>query len=399
MFSPSQLEQYAEVMLWALDASRPAPIKAGDAVLVRFDVPALELAEALHSRLVKRKVNAVIRLNRTATMERDFYMNAGPGQLAFVPQGTAELYEQVAGSIHLLAPQALTHLADADPADIAAAARARKPFRDILDHRELAGAFSWTLCLYPTPGLAEKANLSIEEYTRQVAKACYLDRPDPLGEWRQTMARIKELRTWLDGLGARRFRIESASMDLEIDPGEARSWEGLTGHNIPSFELYLSPDWRGTRGIYYADQPTYRGGNYVEGARLEFVDGRVVDASADRGERFLLEQLRMDEGASKLGEFSLTDKRFSGINQFMAMTLFDENFGGDYGNCHVALGASYPSTYAGDPSELDEEQKRRLGFNSSALHWDLVNTEPKVVTATLADGKTRLIYENGLFAC
>ncbi|BBD07493.1 aminopeptidase [Desulfovibrio ferrophilus] len=399
MFSSSQLEQYAEIMLWALDASRPAPIESGDAVLVRFDIPALELAEALHRRLVKRHVNTVIRMNRTAAMEKDFYMNASPGQLSFVSHGTSDLFEQVAGSIHLLAPQALTHLADADPADIAAAARARKPFRDILDRRELKGDFSWTLCLYPTAGLAEKAGLSLEEYARQVAKACYLDRPDPLGEWKQTMKRVKELRSWLDGLDARRFRVESEHMDIEIDPGEARSWEGLTGHNIPSFELYLSPDWRGTRGVYYADQPSYRGGNYVEGVRLEFVDGRVVDATADRGEHFLQEQLRMDEGASKLGEFSLTDKRFSGISKFMAMTLFDENFGGDFGNCHVALGASYPSTYAGNPAELSDERRRDLGFNSSALHWDLVNTEPKIVTATLADGKTKVVYENGLFAC
>jgi len=397
MFSSSQLEQYAEIMLWALDASRPAPIQPGDAVLVRFDIPALDLAEAIHRHLVKRHVNTVIRMNRTAAMEKDFYMNAAPGQLAFVPQGTGELYEEVAGSIHLLAPQALTHLADADPSDIAAAARARKPFRDILDRRELQGAFSWTLCLFPTPGLAEKAGLSLEEYARQVARACYLDKADPLAEWKQTMSRVRELKKWLDGLGARKFRIETEHMDLEVDPGASRKWEGLTGHNIPSFELYLSPDWRGTRGVYYADQASYRGGNFVQGVRLEFVDGRVVDAKAERGERFLLEQVRMDEGASRLGEFSLTDKRFSAIDRFMAMTLFDENFGGDYGNCHVALGASYPSTYAGDASTLTEETRRELGFNSSALHWDLVNTEPKTVTATLAEGRTQVIYENGVF--
>lgn len=397
MFSSSQLEQYAEVMLWALDASRPAPIQSGDAVLVRFDIPALDLAEALHRRLVKRHVNTIIRMNRTAAMEKDFYMNASPGQLSFVPQGTGELYGEVAGSIHLLAPQELTHLADADPSDIAAAARARKPFRDILDRRELQGAFSWTLCLYPTLGLAEKAGLSLEEYTRQVARACYLDKPDPLAEWKRTMKRVKELRRWLDGLGVKKYRVESEHMDLEIDPGECRKWEGLTGHNIPSFEIYLSPDWRGTRGVYYADQASYRGGNFVEGVRLEFTDGRVTGATAEKGERFLLEQLRTDEGASKLGEFSLTDRRFSGIDRFMAMTLFDENFGGEYGNCHVALGASYPSTYAGDASELTEERRRELGFNTSALHWDLVNTEPKTVTATLADGSTRRIYENGQF--
>lgn len=397
MFSESQIEQYADVMLWALDASRPKPIQAGEAVLVRFDVPGLELAEAVHRKLAERRINAVVRLNRTATMERDFYKDVSPAQLAFVAPGTDTLYESLAGSMHIIAPQELTHLKDADPMDIAAAARARKPLRDILDRRELAGEFSWTLCLYPTPGLAEKAGLTLEEYATQVKRACYLDQPEPLKRWKETMKRVKELRSWLDSMPVKTFHVQSERVDLEVAPGENRRWEGLTGHNIPSFELYLSPDWRGTRGVYYADQPSYRGGNLVSGVRLEFADGQVVDAGAEQGGKFLAGQLRTDEGASRLGEFSLTDRRFSAIDTFMAMTLFDENFGGEFGNCHVALGASYASTYGGDPAELTAEKRKELGFNSSALHWDLVNTEAKTVYAAMADGSRKLIYENGEF--
>jgi len=105
----------------------------------------------------------------------------------------------------------------------------------------------------------------------------------------------------------------------------------------------------------------------------------------------------MDKGANKLGEFSLTDKRFSKINLFMANTLFDENYGGKYGNCHIAVGASYPDSYAGDVKRLSKEHKEKLGFNDSALHWDLVNTEKKTVSAHLASGKKVIIYENGKF--
>ncbi|MDY0307147.1 MAG: aminopeptidase, partial [Desulfovibrionaceae bacterium] len=108
-------------------------------------------------------------------------------------------------------------------------------------------------------------------------------------------------------------------------------------------------------------------------------------------------QLTMDEGAGRLGEFSLTDRRHSRISAFMANTLFDENFGGEHGNCHVAVGASYADTFAGDQSTLDEEKKAALGFNDSALHWDLVNTESKTVTARLADGSSLVLYENGQF--
>lgn len=82
----------------------------------------------------------------------------------------------------------------------------------------------------------------------------------------------------------------------------------------------------------------------------------------------------------------------------MANTLFDENYGGKYGNCHLALGSSYADTYNGSPKELTKEKKKSLGFNDSALHWDLVNTEKKRVTAHLASGKKVTIYENGRFA-
>ena len=81
----------------------------------------------------------------------------------------------------------------------------------------------------------------------------------------------------------------------------------------------------------------------------------------------------------------------------MANTLYDENYGGRYGNCHLALGSSYSNTYSGDPSRLTKERKKNLGFNDSALHWDLVNTEEKRVTATLKSGEKRIIYENGVF--
>jgi aminopeptidase len=123
----------------------------------------------------------------------------------------------------------------------------------------------------------------------------------------------------------------------------------------------------------------------------------VTEIEAETGKDFVIKQLSMDRGASHVGEFSLTDKRFSRIDRFMADTLFDENHGGRYGNCHIALGSSYTATYRGDPSELSKEVKKKMGFNDSALHWDLVNTEDKTVTANLASGEKMLIYAQGIF--
>jgi aminopeptidase len=131
--------------------------------------------------------------------------------------------------------------------------------------------------------------------------------------------------------------------------------------------------------------------------RLTFEKGVVTRVQADAGEAFAVKQLAMDAGAARVGEFSLTDRRFSRISRFMADTLFDENFGGAFGNCHIALGSSYMDTYSGNPAGITKALKKKLGFNDSALHWDLVNTERKTVTAHLNTGETCLVYDNGCF--
>ena len=252
--------------------------------------------------------------------------------------------------------------------------------------------------MLPTQELAKHAGISLETYTDQIIKACWLHRRDSVAQWQEIFKNARSLKKWLNSLRVDRFHVESAHVDLTVTPGAQRRWIGISGHNIPSFELFLSPDWRGTEGVYYANLPSYRSGNLVSDVRLEFRKGRVVEANASKGESFVRQQLKMDAGACRLGEFSLTDKRFSKINRFMANTLFDENYGGAQGNCHVALGASYADTFDGDPSTLSKERKKELGFNESALHWDLVNTERKRVVAHLVDGKKCTIYENGKFS-
>ena len=135
----------------------------------------------------------------------------------------------------------------------------------------------------------------------------------------------------------------------------------------------------------------------MKGVRLEFKKGRVIKADAEQGADFVRKMVAMDRGAAQIGEFSLTDRRFSKITKFMADILYDENFGGKYGNCHIAIGASYADTFSGPAEELDKKLKEKLGFNDSSLHWDLINTENKTVTAELKDGSIQTIYEKGQF--
>ena len=397
MLTDVQLDRYAEVLLWGLKTARKGRFRKHDIVLVQYDPAAVRLAEILHAKILARGMNPVQRAGLTVKMERGFYTYGGARQLTFLAPGDRELYENIHGRIFLRAPDSVTHLKDVDPARIGKVLVSRKPLRDILDRREERGQYGWTLCILPTAELARQARTTLKAYEAQLIRACYLDREDPVAEWERIFRDMREIKRWLNALSVKAFHVEGQNIDLTVTPGGQRKWAGVSGHNIPSFEVFLSPDWRGTEGTYYANQPSFRSGNYVEGVRLTFRRGSVVKSEAATGGAFVKKQLAIDRGAGRLGEFSLTDRRFSRIDRFMAETLFDENHGGRYGNCHIAVGASYSDTYRGDPAALTQEKKAELGFNDSALHWDLVNTEDKTVTAHLTTGEKVVIYANGCF--
>ncbi len=392
-----QLERYADVLQWGLSLGRRKPLAPYDEVLINFNLEALPLAEVLHRVLVERRINVVLRAMPSPLVERNFFSYSDRRQRKHIPTGEKELYGNLSGSVYLHAPSSLTHLQGIDPKAMNDAAVTRKAMREILNRREDRGVFGWTLCTYPTEALASQASLSLKQYSDQVVKACMLNERNPVARWERIFEAAGEVKKWLNSLKIMKIRIESESMDLSMKMGERRIFIGVSGRNIPSFEIFTSPDWRGAGGEYYADQPSFRNGNYVEKVRLLFGKGKVVKATAARGQAFLRETLIMDKGASRIGEFSLTDKRFSKIDRFMADTLFDENYGGSYGNCHIALGSSYTNAYAGNPSALTAADRQALGFNQSALHWDLVNTENKRVSVRLRDGKEMCIYDAGEF--
>lgn len=397
MLTDQQLNKYAEVLFWGLKTARKEPFKKKDLILIQYEPPALKLAEIVFSKAIDRGLNPVQRMGLTYGMEHHFLKRSKMDQLLFIPPGEKELLKHINGRIFLRAPESLTHLKDVDPLRIGKVLVSRKPLREIMDKREEKGVYSWTLCSFPTPELARQAKTTLRKYTDRIISACYLDHENPVKEWETIHKNAVAIKNWLNRLQVDYFHIESLNVDLKITPGERRLWKGVSGHNIPSFEIFTSPDFRGTKGIYYSNLPSFRTGNYVEKVRLQFEKGAVTRVKAVQGKAFIEKQISMDIGASRVGEFSLTDKRFSRINRFMADTLFDENFGGDQGNCHIALGASYSDTFNGNPARLTKALKQRLGFNDSALHWDLVNTEKKTVTAHLKSGKNIVIYENGMF--
>jgi len=396
IYSSEQLEKYADALIWGLKTARTG-FKKYDAILIRCDLEGRELGEVVHRKLVRAGYNVTFRFIMNPRLERDFYEFSDDRQRAFVAAGDKEFYSALNGNIYIHAPASLTHLKGIDTKRQSQVAIARKPFRDLMTRNEDKGKFGWTLCTYPTEELARQARLPLKEYAAQIARACFLGEKNPVKKWAEIYKNSMAIKKWLKGLKIDTIRTESRSMDFEIKVGDMRRFLGVSGHNIPSFEIFTSPDWRGTKGVYFANLPAFRGGNYVKGIRLEFKSGSAVKISAKKGEEYVKKIMATDKGASRIGEYSLTDRRFSRIDKFMADTLFDENYGGRHGNCHVAVGDAYCDTYAGDVSKLTEKIKVKLGYNNSAIHWDMINTEDKKVTATLKNGKKTVIYEKGQF--
>jgi aminopeptidase len=274
---------------------------------------------------------------------------------------------------------------------------ARAPYMKMREKKEQEGKLSWSLCLYGTASMAAEAGLSLEEYWEQIIEACYLREDDPVRKWKTVQKEIEVIKDKLDALQIDTLHIKGEDVDLHIQIGENRKWLSGGGKNIPSFEIFTSPDWRGTSGFIHFNQPLYYSGKRISGVSLTFENGVVVASSAQENEDALKEMIAQ-ENADKVGEFSLTDKRHSRITKFMATTLFDENTGGAFGNTHIALGNAYKDTFTGDMATVTEEEWAGMGYNSCPkVHTDIISTSDRTVTARLRNGTQSVIYKDGQF--
>ena len=280
MLNDRELDKYADVLLWGLKVAKKGILKKNEIILLQYELPALKLAEVLYGKILDMGMHPIQRMGLTFGMEYNFYKIANEKQLTSWPPGEKELYKNINGRIFLRAPESLTHLKDIDPMKIGKVLVSRKPLRDILDKREAGRSYGWTLCTLPTPELAKQAKMTLRQYTDQITKGCYLDKEDPVSEWAGIHKNVIDIKKWLNSLKVKSFHVASENIDLTITPGERRKWAGVSGHNIPSFEVFLSPDWRGTEGTYFANLPSFRSGNYVAGVHITFAKG---DCHKDRG--------------------------------------------------------------------------------------------------------------------
>lgn len=401
-YIPSQeiLDKYADVLVnFALGGGKG--IVEGDVVSVHASESAKPLYAAVLRAVTKAGGHTISRYSpdndSKFNFSRDYYEAASDEQLDFFPEAYLRGFaETIDHSLHIISTVDPHALEGVDAKRIMRSGVANKPFSDWMDEKENRGKYTWTIALYGTEAMAAEAEMSLQEYWRQIIDACFLEENDPIAKWQEVSKEIDAYKDKLNALKIERLHVVGDDMDLWVQVGEKHKWCGGGGANIPSFEIFTSPDWRGTEGWICFNQPLYRYGNIIKGIKLEFKNGRVIKATARENEQVLKEMIATP-GADKLGEFSLTDARHSKITKFMAETLFDENMGGKYGNTHVAVGNSYHDCFDGDPAVNDKEDWEGLGFNDSSVHTDMVSTTDRVVTAVLVDGTTKVIYEHGRF--
>lgn len=404
MFAPPEalLKKYSDVLIkYALGSGKG--IKKGETVFLQVPECAKPILNHLVLSVLEAGGNPIVHYtpdgtDRHTSADRIFFENASQKQIEYVPK--SYILGRVADADHfvsIISTNNKKELEGINSKKILARQKSLLFYKKEREKKENLGKLTWTLGLYGTPAMAKEAGLSLEEYWNQISKACFLDEKDPSAKWKYVTKEIERIKTKLNNLKIEKLFVKGKNVDLEIGLGKGRLWMGGSGRNIPSFELFISPDCRVTSGWVKFNQPLYVYGSLIENVELNFKDGKVVKAKSSKNQNLLSEMVDAP-GADMIGEFSLTDRRFSRITKFMAETLYDENIGGKYGNFHIALGSAYKDSYPGNPSSLSANDWKKLGYNESSVHTDIISTDSRTVTAKVEKGKLLQIYKDGEFS-
>ncbi|WP_376099371.1 aminopeptidase [Roseomonas sp. CCTCC AB2023176] len=300
-------------------------------------------------------------------------------------------------------------LAEQDPAKVARANRAQskayKPAMDLI----VDSAINWTLVPFAHPAWARAVfpSLPQEEAVARLWDALYavtrVDEADPVAAWAEHNARLDARRDWLNGRRYRALRYRGPGTELVVGLAEGHSWmggastarNGLYGNpNIPTEEVFTTPDWRVTEGTVSATKPLSYQGTLIEGIRVRFEGGVIVEAHADKGQAVLEQMIGTDEGARRLGEVALVpaSNPIARTGLLFLNTLLDENAAS-----HVALGQAYSKCFV--ERDLSEEELARRSANRSNIHVDWMIGSPEVeVDGLRFDGGADPVMRGGEWA-
>lgn len=364
-----RIEEHARVLV-----RYSTGVKKGEVVAIHAPLPGLPLAEAVYREVLRAGGHPLLRLS-PPDLSAFFYKHAKPHQLDYVGKHEwAEVRAQAARIVILAEdnPRALTNV---PPTRLTRVAKARRPLKEhILKH------VKWSLTLHPTRAAAQEAEMDLAEYEDFVYGALLVT--DGKGELRDAVSAWKRHEKVQDRIaralrGTREVRIRGKDTDLRMTVA-GRKWVPSPGkENLPSGEVFTAPVEDSVEGEVFFDCPTTTGGRLVEGVRLRFRKGKVVEASAARGEEYLKKVLATDPGAARLGELGIGTNY--GIARPTKEILLDEKIGG---TVHMALGSAYEECG---------------GRNKSAIHWDLIkDLRPAAGGGTIeVDGE--VIQKDGRF--
>jgi aminopeptidase len=351
-----RVEAYARLLV-----DRCLGVQPGWQVLIRTTPLSRPLLEEVLRLLARRGAYAVVRMNWSLFPVDDGWAAEAPEEL-LAKMADVDLYacEQMDARLTIEAPENTREGVDLPARRHALLERYRQPFFD----RTMRDEIPWVGCQFPTNALAQEAGLTLPQFAQLLYDACLIDW-DAIGE---------RIRAYLEHFdAASEVRIVGAGTDLRLSI-EGRSGDVDDGYvNMPGGEFYFAPIEDSAEGtIAFSEFPANHQGQELVGVRFRFREGRVVDASAAKGEDRLIEILDLDEGARRVGELGIGCN--PAIQRYMGDTLFDEKMDG---TVHIALGQSY--TKVG-------------GLNVSSLHWDIVKDLRRGGRIEL-DG--RVVQENG----
>ncbi|MEV6343967.1 aminopeptidase [Actinoplanes sp. NPDC051851] len=378
-------------------------IQPGQGVVLNTDTAHLEIARAVVEAAYAAGAGWVEPIWTDGAMRRSAVDHSGLDELrASRPWALQRLREWSEQRVALI-----TLVGDADPhvldgADPVKASAVRTEESNLRRGAVLGGGLRWTAVGAPNAGWARQVfgEPDVERLWDAVGTAMRLDEPDPAEAWRRRSATLGERGAALDALELTQVRYVGDGTDLTVGLVPNAHWtgggmidpDGLPYMpNIPTEEVFTSPDRETAEGTLRVTKPLVLNGRLVVGLRLTFAKGRIVAVSAEQGADIVEAQLETDPGARYLGEVSLVDResRIAKAGIVFHNTLFDENAG-----CHVAWGQSFPFAVRGGLG-MSAAERTALGLNSSAVHTDVVvGGEGITVTGTGPKGTVDIIRDD-----
>lgn len=305
-------------------------------------------------------------------LDRIFYEEASDEQLAHVSAFDELVRADFEVFISMRGARNTRALSGVDPARQKLRARAYTGLFERSMARTAADELRWCGTLFPTQAHAQDADMSLPDFEDFVFGAMGLDEEDPLSTWRAVHEEQQRYVDWLDGKELVEVKGPNVDMRLSI---AGRGFVNSDGRkNMPSGEIFTGPVEDSVEGWVRFSYPAIHNGREVDGIELRFEQGRVVSATAEKNEAYLLQMLDTDEGARYLGEWAIGTNRY--IDRFIRNILFDEKIGG---TIHMAIGAGYPQTGS---------------VNRSGVHWDMI-CDMRDGGEIIVDGEK--IYDSGRF--